>query len=226
MKTTAVVSRRASKPASVPAKVVAIDAGGHRERVLARRDELIESHLSLVDGIARRVHATLPPAFDLGDLIGVGNVALLHAATRYRPGAHGGTPFSAYARVVVRGAIIESVRRKRYVEATRPGLTVMSPCRFEEGSEREIDSPALVRAATAPTAERDVEAARVTARLAEAISWLPAAQRNVLRAYYDATEPTLQQVAARLRVSTARTRELHAAAVEGIRARFRLRTAA
>jgi RNA polymerase sigma factor (sigma-70 family) len=92
-----------------PPKVVPIDSGGHRERTLAKRDALVESHTYLVPPIARRLHSSLPPSFDLDDLIATGHLGLLHAATQYRPRAHG-------------GAMLDSVRRRNYDENTRPSL--------------------------------------------------------------------------------------------------------
>ena len=208
--------------------VVSIDSGGHRARVLDRRDELALTHLSLVDGLARDVHRSLPPSFDLADLVGVGLVALLQVALRYSPDSHGGTPFSAYARKGIRGAMLESVRRKRYVENTRPGLEVFRPGRRREeltetlssGMERLYGGSALDRAAASPVAEDAIDAARLRHRVAEAISWLPAAQRALLERFYGRDEPTIGQVAKSLGLSRAAAIELHDTAIAGVRARL------
>lgn len=190
-----------------PAPVVCINAGAHRGRVHARRDALVEAHLSLVEGIARAIARSLPPCFDIEDLIGVGNLALLHAATRYRPGAHGGAPFSAFARPGVRGAIMDSVRRKEWTAATMAGLEDATP------------------GAIAPTFDRDIDFARMARGLAEALSWLPPAQVAVLERYYGAESPTPAQAAARLAFGGAELRRVHADAIAGLRARFRLKAA-
>jgi RNA polymerase sigma factor (sigma-70 family) len=201
-------------------KVIAINGGKHRERLRARRDALIEEHLSLVEGIARNLAKSLPNCFELDDLIATGNLALTHAATRYRPRAHGGAPFAAYARLVVRGAILDSVRRRNWDEATRPGLEVMR-LRSDDAGDFEAEIAEMDRDATRPAHDEAIDAGRLARRLAEAISWLPLEQRRVLRMYYDADEPTLIEVGARLELSTHRTRQLHAAAVEGLRRRFK-----
>lgn len=205
------------------ASVVSIDAGSHRQRVLARRDELVTQHLELVEGIARSVARSLPPCFDLDDLIATGNLALIHAATRYRPRAHNGTPFAAYARKAIHGAIVESVRRRNYTEATRPGLQIVQPktIRPRGGHLLDTDIPEMARLATPAVAEDAIDAMRLARRLAEAVAWLPPAQQRVLRIYYDADEPTLQEVARRLAFSKSRTRELHAAAIEELRRGFK-----
>jgi len=204
------------------AKVVAINSGTHRFRVRARRDELVMSHLSLVEGIARGVAASLPPSFDLDDLIATGNLALIHAATRYRPGMHGGAPFSAYARLVVRGAIIESCRRKRYTENTRPGLEqIRQNSSDTESMENAGDSDALNRAAVAPTVEEAIDRARTRRRVSAAISWLPVAAQRVLREYYSADEPTLKQVGEVLEMSPRDARAVHAESITALRARLK-----
>lgn len=91
-------------------KVCSILAGDHAG-LLRRRDELIESHLDLVPQIARSIAGSLPATIELDDLIGAGNVGLLKAATNYNPKLHNNTPFSAYARPVIRGAILDSTLR-------------------------------------------------------------------------------------------------------------------
>jgi RNA polymerase sigma factor (sigma-70 family) len=104
-------------------KVVSIDAGGYRQRFLAKRNALVDAHLHLVPPIAQRIHRGLPPSFDLDDLLSTGYLALIHAATLYRPRVHGGAPFSAFARPRIRGEILNSFRRWRYDENTRPPLS-------------------------------------------------------------------------------------------------------
>lgn len=198
-------------------KVVSITSGDHRARVRARRDELVESHLSLVQGIARRIlHAGLPPSFDLEDLVQTGNIALLHAATKYRD--DGKTPFACYARPCVRGAILDSVRRKRYTEATMGPLG------------------GLERAAPPQAIDEVIDASRMAERLREAMSWLSADERAVIQRYYGAGEetrrvagrvvvmppPTLAQIAQRLRAGGPALRARHAGAINALRARFRV----
>lgn len=216
MPTKAVVPfERGNRRSSFPPKPVpvSIDSGGHRDRVLARRDELVRSHLDLVQSIARAIHQTLPSgAFDLDDLIGAGNLTLLRAATSYRPdhrepGFAEPVPFSAWARLRVRGAIIEETRRRKGAEATMP--------RVEEMPAREESMEDL------PAAEALIDAQRMSARLAEAISWLPAAQQAVLRAYYSPSEPSLTETARQLGIPAGRARAAHSQAVEALRQRFK-----
>ncbi len=161
------------------APVIAIDSGNHRERFLAWRDALVQEHCHsepdcpncgtatcLVSPIARRVHSQLPSSFDLEDLIATGNLALLHLATRYRPFEHGGTPFSAFARKGIRGAMLNSVRRHVYEESTRPPI---DESLFEDHGARIATS---------------IDQGRLMKRLREAIAALPARQQAVVAAYY------------------------------------------
>jgi RNA polymerase sigma factor (sigma-70 family) len=161
------------------AKVVSINFGGHRARCEARRNKLVEENLELVHSIAHGIASGLPPCYDVDDLISVGYLALLKAATSYRPAAHGGTPFSAYARPVVRGAIIESVRRGKYTENTRPPIS-------------EIPEPSAT-----PEMEIFIDEARQWDEVSAAVLALPVRQQNVLRWYYQ-DELRMQDVAERL----------------------------
>jgi RNA polymerase sigma factor (sigma-70 family) len=191
---------------SAPTNVVSISSGGHRTRVLKRRDRLVLDHLKMAEGIARLVALKLPPSFELDDLIGVANVALIMAATRYRPGAHGGTPFSAYARLVVRGAILDSVRGPKYVENTRPGIDGMDAV-----------APRDARTGNDSAVDRE----REDRRLVEAVSALPALQRRVLTAVYTPAELTRAEVGARLHLSRAQVDYQHDLGVRALKTRLK-----
>lgn len=160
-------ARRHRKP-RLPSALVSIDAGGHRAKVLAARDALVEAHLHLVPPIAHRLHRALPPSFDIDDLLAVGNLALIHVATRYRPLEHGGTPFSAFARPRIRGAILDSVRRRNYAEHT------MLP----------LDGETSQVCEDAATIEISIDEGRLKQRLRAAIEELPDHQRAIVSAYY------------------------------------------
>lgn len=182
------------------AAVIPIDSGGHRDRFLRRRDALVEEHAELVVSIARRIAESLPPSFELDDLIATGQIALIQAATRYRPGEHGGTPFSAYARYVVRGAILDSVRRRHYAENTRPAID-------EDHDE----------ASPAPDHDAEIDTSRLSAKVHAAVQMLPKQQRRVLLAYYSPAEPSLSEVGRRLGIGATRASQIHAEALDAVR---------
>jgi RNA polymerase sigma factor (sigma-70 family) len=150
--------------------VICIDTGLHRKRVLEARNALVEAHMYLVPDIAGRIRAGLPPSFDLEDLISEGNIGLIQAATRYRPSAHNRTPFSAYARKRIRGAIMDSVRRRRYTDNTHQALPV------EITNSRSLSY--------SNTAEASVDEATTLRRLERAMTWLPRAKQRLLQNLY------------------------------------------
>ena len=75
---------------------------------LASRDALALAHAEFVRRVAHRIGRRLPPHIDRADLVSVGMIGLLQAATRYRPST--GVPFEAFARPRVSGAIMDSLR--------------------------------------------------------------------------------------------------------------------
>ena len=204
-------------------KLIAIDAGAHRAHVIAQRDALIAltmqpGRLSLVERIARQLVRGLRRGFDVDELVGVGQIALLSAALRYHPAR--GTWLS-WARLKVTGAMLDSMRGKGYREQTRPGLQVI---RIDEEKAMTVDIAALDRAATLPTAAEAIDRRRAADRVRDAMSWLPGPQRSVLEEFYSAWEPTLAQVAERLGCSPA---TVHARRKKALAAlRERLKTAA
>jgi RNA polymerase sigma factor for flagellar operon FliA len=72
------------------------------------RDRLVMEHVGLVKMLAHRLCRRLPTQVDLGDLVGVGVLGLIDAATRYKPST--GVPFDAFARRRVHGAMLDSLR--------------------------------------------------------------------------------------------------------------------
>jgi RNA polymerase sigma factor (sigma-70 family) len=184
--------------------IVLIDSGGHRERVLADRDALVVEHLWLVPPIAQRIKATVPPSFELADLIGEGNFGLIRAATRYRPEAHGGTPFPVFARPRIHGAILDSIRRKKWEENTRAPL----PAEATKVASIDCNLDALI------------DVARLGKRLVEAIARLPRSQRDVIRLYYAETMPSMAVIGAALGLSEYRVAREKAAAIAELRRRL------
>ncbi len=204
------------------------------KRARVKRDALATDprNLQLVVEIAKRIHVRLPSCFDLGDLISVGHVALLRLAAQYSPATQlrPGTPFSAYARQGIRGAILNSVSRNKYVEATRPsiddpGSRPSSPPKTQDRGEGDLRfdteaSRGLARMATQPGVEISIDRARRCLQVSEAISWLPANLREILKLWYSPEEPSPRQVARRLRISPEAAEALHARAIAGLQARL------
>ncbi len=103
------------------AKIIPITSGFPKfER--AMREKLVTDHLELVVSAAKSVKKNLPPSFDFEDLVCEGNHALARAALSYNPDHPKAAPFANYAWQVIRGAMIESVRRRHFLENTRPSI--------------------------------------------------------------------------------------------------------
>jgi RNA polymerase sigma factor (sigma-70 family) len=189
------------KTAQKLAPVIPIEA--HRAAALAKRDALVEANLDLVPAIARRIAAKLPPSIDLDDLIATGNMALVYAANCYRPSQHADTPFSAYARQIIRGRMLDSIRRRHYDHATRPGLA-------------SVPEPSL----TQPI-EINIDQARLKQRVSEAVAQLEPRDQKLLGLYYGPAEPDLATVAKVLDISRIRTKQLHSRAIASIARRLK-----
>jgi RNA polymerase sigma factor for flagellar operon FliA len=74
----------------------------------AERDRLVMEHVGLVKSLAQRLAQRLPAQVEMTDLISVGVLGLIDAATRYR--AATGVPFDAFARRRVQGAMLDALR--------------------------------------------------------------------------------------------------------------------
>ncbi|WP_052668800.1 sigma-70 family RNA polymerase sigma factor [Nitriliruptor alkaliphilus] len=78
-------------------------------------DELIETHVHLVDHVVHQLAARFPRHVDRDELHGAGAAGLVDAAHRYD--ASTGVPFGRYASIRIRGAILDATRTRDW--ATR-----------------------------------------------------------------------------------------------------------
>ena len=79
----------------------------------AQENSLVEQHLPLVRTVVGRLAMTLPSHVNVDDLYSAGLVGLLNAVRRYNPKT--GCSFESYARVRIRGAIFDELRRLDWV---------------------------------------------------------------------------------------------------------------
>src|SRR5689334_16299735 len=75
--------------------------------------ELVDKYIPLVRTVVSRLALTLPPHVDGEDLYSAGLGGLLNAIRHYDPTA--GTAFETYARLRIRGAILDELRRMDWV---------------------------------------------------------------------------------------------------------------
>lgn len=79
---------------------------------LEQRNALVEKHLPFLCFIARGIHRSLPASVQYEDLIQAGAIGLIEAASRYDPEQG---PFQTFAKIRVRGAILDSLRALDYL---------------------------------------------------------------------------------------------------------------
>jgi RNA polymerase sigma factor for flagellar operon FliA len=79
----------------------------------ATENSLVEQYLPLVKTVVGRLAMTLPSHITMDELYGAGLVGLLNAVRRYDP--KGGSTFESYARVRIRGAVFDELRRLDWV---------------------------------------------------------------------------------------------------------------
>lgn len=72
------------------------------------RDALVLEHVGLVKTLAQRLVQRLPAQVEVNDLVSVGVLGLIDAATRYK--ASTGVPFDAFARRRIQGAMLDALR--------------------------------------------------------------------------------------------------------------------
>ena len=82
---------------------IATPVEGHSER-----DALVMAHVDLVKSMASRLGRRLPTQVELSELVSVGVLGLIDAASRYRPSL--GVPFDAFARRRIHGAMLDALR--------------------------------------------------------------------------------------------------------------------
>lgn len=75
--------------------------------------QLVEKYVPLVKNVVGRLAMNLPPHVDGEDLYSAGLTGLLSAVRQYNPNA--GTSFETYARLRIRGAVFDELRRMDWV---------------------------------------------------------------------------------------------------------------
>ena len=180
------------------------------------RSLLIERYLPLARSLSGRV-SIATPVVDGDDLSSAAFLGLIDADDRFEPGR--GVPFEAYARLRIRGAIIDELRRTgeraRNTDAAEQPRT-LSLDGLMDGEWHEA----------LPAAEDGVDAAYehedLRGRVEVALGTLPPRQREVLSRYYS-DDLTLREAGARMGISEARACQLHGRAIFNLRRALQVR---
>lgn len=88
----------------------------HKRATTKTENALVEQYLPLVATVLGRLAMTLPDHVDHDDLRSAGLVGLLQAMRNFDPKS--GTSFETYARVRIRGAMLDELRRMDWVPRT------------------------------------------------------------------------------------------------------------
>ncbi len=78
------------------------------EADLETRDRLVMEHVGLVRALAGRLAHRVPSQVEVSELISVGVLGLMDAASRFKPTL--GVPFDAFARRRIHGAMLDALR--------------------------------------------------------------------------------------------------------------------
>lgn len=183
-------------------------AAAYRDPVAER----VQRFLPMVRRLAWHVNGGGRPGIELEDLVQAGLVALTEAAQRHAgPGEDG---FAAYAKLRVRGAMVDLVRR--VVPMARSAAERRGSVRIESLEEAYSDSD-MAFADQGPDAFVQLSEAEVREQLIVAIGQLPERLQLVVQLYF-VEELNLAEIAAALAVSVPRVHQLKAQALERLRA--------
>lgn len=171
----------------------------------------IRRFLPMVKRLAWHTHGGGRPGIELEDLMQAGLVALTEAAQRHAGPTEDG--FAAYAKLRVRGAMIDLIRRA--VPLSRGAAEQRGSVRIESLDEAYSDSD-MAYADQSPDSLELLASAELREHLIAAISDLPERLQLVVQLYF-VEELNLAEIAATLDVSVPRVHQLKAQALEKLR---------
>jgi RNA polymerase sigma factor for flagellar operon FliA len=77
-------------------------------RLTAEQERMLIEHLPIVRSVARQIYRRLPQHIDIDDMVSDGSIGLMDACARFDPAKC--VPFPSYAKLRIRGAILDSLR--------------------------------------------------------------------------------------------------------------------
>ena len=188
----------------------------HTQRQFARAyrpdaADRVRRFLPMVRRLAWHSHGSGRAGIELEDLMQAGLVALTEAAQRHAGPTEDG--FAAYAKLRVRGAMVDLIRRM--VPLARSVLRDESPVRLESLDEAYSDSNSAFADAS-PDSFELLASAELRGHLIEAIADLPERLKLVVQLYF-VEELNLSEIAEVLQVSVPRVHQLKAQAIAALR---------
>lgn len=155
--------------------------------------ELVEAHQALVFALARQQRYRL--GGDIDELVGDGMLALVEAAQRFDPSMS--VPFQAFARIRVRGAMVDGYRKRHRTGHThgkgeRPVVVSIDAGEF------------LLHDYSVPSAERDALDAVAHAAMVRQVAALPPHLQETVNFILTDTKPTNPKKTTEWRMKTLR----------------------
>jgi RNA polymerase sigma factor FliA len=142
--TTVRFTRERSARAAAPAPPACVSDSADSQSV---GNQLVMEHVGLVKALAQRLAQRLPAQVELTDMVSVGVLGLIDAASRYRPSS--GVPFEAFARRRVQGAMLDMLRDLDWVPRSLRKLRRdldSAVARLRHELQREPDDEEIARA--------------------------------------------------------------------------------
>jgi RNA polymerase sigma factor FliA len=183
------------------------------------RPEVLKGYFPLVRKLVRQLSRHLPPNVQRDDLLGAGLLGLIDSLRRN--GGSGGETFAGYARVRIRGAIVDELRAQDWLsrrarEAVEAGATgKVCATMFVSLSEVTPAEESVHMSGGDDPSEVMIARSRRRA-LVGAIANLPERERRVVRMYYF-EGAKLKEIGAKLGVGEPRVSQLHARALGRLR---------
>ena len=181
----------------------------------------VEKHLGLVNQVVARFMRRLPASVDKGDLFAAGMYGLVTSIERN--GGDAGEAFAGYAKMRIRGAILDELRAQDWLSrrarwaANSQGESYEGPTALvglDDVSERERG--ASMADSDAPSALEVLEAQGTRRELEIAMSALPERERLILSMHYF-EGVRFKDIARLLGVSEPRISQLHSRAIDRLR---------
>lgn len=179
--------------------------------------EDVARYLPIVEQVVRAMLQRLPPNVLREDMLAAGTFGLLDALRRHH--APRGEEFTWYARIRIRGAVVDELRsqdwlsrraRRRFADENRQATTAVIGIDDLPEERRTVADRSSLTPESLAVAHSDHLA------LAKAVGQLPARERSIItQHYFEGVQ--LRAIARELGVSEPRVSQLHARAVARLR---------
>ena len=172
-------------------------------------------HLPLVHQVVARFMGKLPPNVLRDDLVAAGTYGLIDALRKN--GEDRGPTFEWYARIRIRGAILDELRSQDWLTRRARSRVATSNCSGGHGSATiPLEELPGVAVATEPSPFELASDHLRNVALKDAVASLPERERRIITRHYS-EDVQLKTIAQELGVSEPRVSQLHARAVGMLR---------